>query len=126
MLRRNASLTRDIVVLFAGTNDANFGTSAATVYANLTSIIGDLQAEGFEVFVCTLIDRNDLGGGFDTFRASLNTMITTNTGGADGVIDLWSDARLQNSADTTYFQSDTVHPTAAGLAVIAGLVEAAL
>ena len=126
LLRRDSNLTRDIVVLFAGTNDANFGTPAATVYANLTSMIGTLQTAGFEVFVCTLIDRNDLGGGFDTFRASLNTTITTNAAGADGVIDLWSDARLQNAGDTTYFQSDTVHPTAAGLAVIAEIVEAAL
>ena len=126
ILRRDENLTRDIVVLFAGTNDIALGTSAATVYANLTTIIDSLQAEGFEVFVCTLIDRNDLGSGFDTTRAALNTLINSNTAGADGVIDLFADSRLSDASNSTYFQADALHLKSAGNAVIAELIEAAL
>jgi hypothetical protein len=122
------------VVVWCGTNDIVAGETAADIYTDLTTYIAARQAVGWQVMVCTIIDRGLTGddAGFDTTRASLNTLINANTAGADAVVDLFDDARFDagSSTDTAIYNADQIHLTGTnitgGYAGIAELIGIAL
>jgi len=104
--------------IIAGTNDLANGDSAATVEANIWTYVDARVAEGWTVYVCTVIDRTDAAvsagqAAFDAKRATLNTGLRTNAAAHRAtIIDLAADARLGAngaSAGLTWFQSDKVH-----------------
>ncbi len=127
---RNTSLTKDIIYLFAGTNDIENGRTGAQVYADIVTFCTTAKADGFKVVVFGEIDRN--WGSYvamDAERAALRTLmladfgtsVSTNiySGGsyADYYVDLYGEATFQSYLSADY-QVDGVHPDASGSALI--------
>lgn len=119
---------KNVYVLFAGTNDlVNVGDPPATVYANIAQFCADRQAYGWQVLVCTITPRDYAGDppGTNADIATVNASIRANyTSWADGLVDLAIDYRLDDPADSTYFNADKLHLTDAGYGVVAELVKA--
>lgn len=140
---KDNSLTKDIIVLFIGTNDLGFHavTTGTTAHNALKVITQAMKTAGFSVIVCGVIDRNggfangQTAGNFDLARASYNSLLAADfnvatavtnvyspAGGityADLYIDLYADAKFQNAADTTYFQADAIHLNTTGFNTMA-------
>lgn len=124
-----------IVTVMIGTNDCSAGTSGATAYANIRdNIMAPLIAAGVKVVVGTPIAR---GGGFSsasrTELTALRTLILANAvnDGALCVADIGGDANFLTSSTTVYqnttnYQGDQIHPTPAGLLIIAAIIKAAI
>jgi lysophospholipase L1-like esterase len=110
----SAGGSKNVVVIWGGTNDiAINGATPASVYANMTSYVAARHARGWKVIVPTMLSRN----GFDTQKNSYNALILANSAGADGIANftgtpLGCDGCYSN---TTWFQSDGIHPTQAGV-----------
>lgn len=110
-----------------GSTDIQNGASGATVIANAEAYWNARKAVGFTpVVVCTVPN----GGIFNTSplqaaRAAYNVLVKASTV-PSAVADLDACPELQNFNDLTYFQVDTIHPTAAGALVIANCILAAL
>lgn len=120
----------DVPCIFAcliGTNDINGAIDAATIIANITSIHTARKAAGFKTIVCTIFARSAFDATEELVRAAVNADILAN-GATYGsaVCDLAGDARLQNPADTTYFDADGTHLNNAGYGVVASLVKAVI
>lgn len=125
----SASNTDNIVVAWMGTNDLYYGIDAGTAYRRLRDYCLRRRYKGFKVVVCNAISREDAGGvaGFSTRRAAFNTLLTDNwTAFADAYVDLYSDSRFQNAQDTTYYQTDDVHITAAAQVIVKDAIKAAV
>jgi PKD repeat protein len=125
----SASNTDNIYVNWAGTNDAYYGIPADTTYRRIREGCLRRRAKGFKVIVVNTIDRNDGGGvaNFDTRRAALNTLLTDNWDEfADAYVDLWADSRFQDATNTTYFQGDLVHITAAAQVIVKDAIKTAV
>ncbi len=118
----NGERVATVVVLYIGVNDLA-GRTASAIYADIHTYISDRQAEGFRVIVCTLA-QVAASAGLDTVWGALNTLISANTGGADGIADLAAEARLDGESSTYY--ADSIHMKTAGYAVVAEVVERAL
>ena len=124
-----------VTIVFAGTNDFQLGggTTAAAVMGSLMGEVQTLKQAGCKVFVGTMVSRggNDISGtSFDADKDAYDGLILSaaKTGGADGVIDFAADPRLgADGANTgTYFQTDHIHPTQAGQALLAAAASNAL
>jgi len=106
---------RDAVFILAGTNDiANAGATDLTLRTIAQSYCGKARATGYKVYIGTIIARSDAGwnGTKEGYRTAYNTWLKANFASfADGVIDFDAIPQSQNPADTTYFQTDLVHPT---------------
>ncbi len=121
--------SKNIVVCWEGTNSANDpGIPLATIYANTTTYVQGRQAAGYKVLILTCLPATGatIDPGFEARRASYNTWVLANSAGADAVLDVASDTRLDDSEDATYFNADKTHLTDAGYAVVADLVGAAV
>lgn len=116
------------VVCFAGTNDLYFGASAATTITRFQTYCAARRSAGLKVIACTIIDHAEPSGSWTAADAlTVNNSIRANYATyADVLCDLAADSRLANHADTTYFNADGVHLTAAGYAVVASLVQSAV
>lgn len=115
-----------IAVLWGGVND---NTDAATMHTRISTWCATVRALGIKVMVCTEIDCQAAThtDWHNTNYQALNALILANYATyADGVADLGADAKLQNAADTTYFNADKTHLNNAGYAVVAGIVAAAV
>jgi lysophospholipase L1-like esterase len=125
----DSSKSKNIVIVWLGTNDINAGTSDATAYASYKSLASALQGYGFYVIAATIIKRSTFDASKETERGVFNTALMAETlvssGGFNARIDPGSHASLQNTADATYY-TDGTHLTAAGYAVIAGLANTAI
>jgi len=125
-----------LALVLAGTNDFQLGngTTATAVMGSLMGEVQVLKQAGCKVFVGTMISRggNDMSGtNYDAQKDAYDGLILSSakTGGADGVIDFAADPRLGAdgaNANSTYFQSDTIHPTQAGQALLAAAASNAL
>lgn len=124
---------RDLLWIWAGTNDIAAGTAPATVYSNLTTYCAARRSAGFKVVVATMLPRK-LGTdnvNTETNRITYNDSIRTNWATfADALADVGNDATIggANAPDNaTYYQSsDKVHLTAAGYAIVATYADTAL
>lgn len=117
-----------VYTLMIGTNDINTGVSTATTYANIQSICSSVTATGAKMVALTVLPAT-LANNFETNRQALNTLIRN--GGACSYIiaDVGNDATIGQAGqqtNTTYYQGDQVHPTAAGDTIIAGYYRTAL
>ena len=114
-----------------GTNDLFDGQTAAATYASLQSLWATLRAlNAGPVIAYTQMSRSDTGtpANFNASRATLNGLIPGNPSLYDFLVDLAADPTMgPNGAETntTFFQTDLVHPTAAGDTIIANLSAAA-
>ena len=106
---------KNVAVVWEVTNDlVNNSASATTAYNNLVSYCQALQTAGWKVVVMTVLHRSNdatLNGKIDTVNASIRTNWPTF---ADALADPAGVANLSNETNTTYFQADQVHLTAAG------------
>lgn len=128
---KRSGLAKNVVVIWAGINDANAGTSEATFYAALVTLCQTYRAAGFKVVVCTEIDCQSSGLNAVNWHSTMwplfNTDIRNNwTTFADALADLGGNANLQDATNTTYFNADKTHLVAAGNTVVAGVVAAAV
>lgn len=125
-----------VAVVFAGTNDfgAGYGLPASQVFSYMMGEVSTLKSAGCRVFVGTMLSRGgtDASGStsFDSDKDGYDALILQQAQslGADGVIDFA--AIPQMGADGayagSYFQSDQVHPTQAGQALLAAAASNAL
>jgi lysophospholipase L1-like esterase len=136
---RNLALTKDIVAIFAGTNDLAFHatTTATTLKAAHLSVVNSIKADGRKVITIGAVARNgayfnsQTTGNFAIANAdwqskmlaeyNIATGITRVWANSDGnlFIDLLGDSRFQNPANTTYFQGDQIHVNTTGSDIIA-------
>ena len=120
----NGSLRRNVIVVFAGTNDLYFGATATDTYNALVSYCQARQTTGWEVVVVTMLPRSSAGtpAGFETARGTVNGNIRSNWRTfADAIADIAADGRIGDSGDeldTTYYNADKVHLVDAGHDVV--------
>ena len=134
--RCQSSAGPTVAVVFAGTNDfgAGYGAPASQVFSYMMGEVSTLKAAGCRVFVGTMLSRGgtDASGSssFDADKDAYDALIMEQAGsmGADGVIDFAANAQLgaDGAYADSYFQSDQVHPTQAGQALMATAASNAL
>lgn len=122
--------SKNILVAWGGTNDmASFGSSAAQAYADFVTYCTNRRAAGWKVVAMTMIPR-EADATLETKRLTFNTSIRNNWATfADALVDLGLDANIglpgsQNNA--TYFQADTIHLKAAGMAIVSAAAATAV
>jgi lysophospholipase L1-like esterase len=123
-----ASLTcngsQPYLILFAGTNDIFYGASGATTYASFQTYLAARISAGWlasHIIAVPILKRS---GDSDADRAAYNSGVI-NGAGSYLLARTDLDANIGCSTcntNLTYFQSDQVHPTNAGLNIIAHLV----
>ncbi|MDE3104433.1 MAG: hypothetical protein KGK08_04590 [Acidobacteriota bacterium] len=125
-----------VYVLLGGDND--FGVystaTAASVFGSIAGTVQQMKQAGCKVFVGTILSRSGngaTGASFDSFKDALDPLILSQAKavGADGVIDFAANPLLGAdgaNTNTTYFQSDHTHPTAAGQLLLASAANNAL
>lgn len=106
-------------------NEIDQGVSESAARQNMQTLIALGRANGWRVLFATTTPRDaaHFSSAQNTACANINDFFRNNASERDGFID-WA-AALPDPTDTTYYQ-DGVHPTAAGAAVIEGLVRAAI
>lgn len=135
----NGKRKSNLMTIQCGVNDYIHGNTAATAYTGITNLVAAAKAKGYKVIVATLTDSCHIsqGGGEASFRGALNSLIT---GGAlaNGytVADYAANGNIGCdgcSLNATYFQTPEggcttggVHLTAAGVAIQASIMEAAM
>jgi lysophospholipase L1-like esterase len=116
---------KNILVIWAGTNDIAEGSTGATVYSTLASYISTMQGAGYKVIAVTPLPR-----GFTTVSgeyANYRNLILANTAGADAVADPIGNTTLAAGWPTQYLYSyDGIHPNAAGYALIVPILQSAV
>lgn len=124
-----AKAAGNILVITAGSNDINRGTSAETAYGYLSDYVARAKDAGWTVAIGTMLPRGDLS---DTAHAEwllYNNMIRTGWPSiADALIDFQADVeigRFANTANRTLFR-DKTHPAYAGYARMARCAAASL
>jgi lysophospholipase L1-like esterase len=117
----NATYGENWAVLLAGTNDIGGADDAATIYANLGTWVSGRKAAGFKVAILTLPPVTEA-----VKTNAVNTLIRAGLAGADRLVDVAADVRLQDPADGVNYQADHIHWSAAGAVIVADLVRAVL
>jgi lysophospholipase L1-like esterase len=126
---------RNVVVLWAGTNDiALWNHSNAQIFRELEQYALGRRAQGFTVVVLTLLPRSDVAvqavPDFEARRLELNQMIRSRWEEfADLMIDVGADSRVGQAGDEqdrTYYTVDRVHLNDNGQQLVADLVGAEL
>lgn len=108
-----------LITIFGGTNDGLFGATAAKTFNALASFANIAHSYGCQVGVATMLSRT----AEDTFKDALNPLIRA--GAASGnyfLIDTASSPNLGCDgcySNTTYFNTDQVHPKNAGQVILA-------
>jgi lysophospholipase L1-like esterase len=128
----SASRPASILVCWEGTNDLVYGTSppydARQAYLHLAAYCRARQRAGFRVVICTVLPRGQ-SSTFSAARNALNAELRAHWKSfADGLADVAANKTIGPAgaeADLTYYR-DTVHLTAAGYAIVAGVVAAAV
>jgi lysophospholipase L1-like esterase len=131
--RYNARLGRNVVVVWAGTNDlALWNHQPAAVFSRIKQYCLDRRAQGFKVLVLTMLPRCDkiCTPGFEERRDGVNRRIRVNWPDfADGLVDVATDARIGMPGcekDLQYWVKGGVHLTNKGLGVVANYVRQGL
>lgn len=119
---------RSVVIGWAGTNDLAAGTAGATAATALaTWCTARRTALADKIVVLDCIARGTLTAPQQTERLAFNAALAANGSPPwDTLVKVSADARLSNSADTTYFNADTIHLTDLGYGVVASLVAPAV
>jgi hypothetical protein len=123
---------RNICVGWEITNSLYNSVATNSIYTDYSTYCTVRRARGFKVVAVTCLPRNNPGtpAGFEAARQGLNASIRANwTSYADALADVGADPTIGDSGDendTTYYQSDKVHLTDAGYAIVAGIVEDAI
>jgi lysophospholipase L1-like esterase len=126
-LSHRPAASKNIAVFFGGINDRISGRTPAQISADTESHVSTLQGESWEVIVLGHMysASNLVSGTYNDEVDELNALLEASSA-FDGYVDLIGDARLADPENATYFDSDKLHLTAAGNAVVAELVAAAV
>jgi lysophospholipase L1-like esterase len=129
----DATKARNVLVIFAGTNDINAGATASAAFNSVKNIGQAGIATGYQVFILTMLPRSGgAPGDFETKRTAFNTTLRghfnvatgnarvfeSGSGGtyANGLVDIAANTTIGDSGDelnaTYYF--DEVHLTNTG------------
>lgn len=121
--------SRNVLAVLIGRNDITAADNSAAVYSSLVTYVQARVTAGWEVWVGTLIAS---GASSQPTIDALNAKIRGTSGngivvdaGADRVIDFAALPEFADTAaatNTTYYQGDATHPTAAGAALMADLI----
>jgi lysophospholipase L1-like esterase len=123
---RDNRFARNIVTVWAGTNDIIGGRSAASVYSTLVEYCQRVRENGMEVLVFTTLPRAAFTAYQEAQRLDYNTRIRSGFAEfADGLVDVAVNPLLTNPNDLTYY-SDGTHLTDAGTTVAAADVVTAV
>lgn len=121
---------QSLVIFWEGVNSfTRSKLSAEKAYASLDSYVRGRKEKGFKTAVMTMLPDGKIvhaGLGVEKFQEEYNELVLRNSAGADIVIDLTKDLRLQNTLDGNFFSGDRIHLTAAGQGVVAENVSNAL
>lgn len=126
--------TSAVLIAWEATNDIFLGADLATCQSRWNTyfsarVTAGWASNGSKLVAMTCIARGNFSDqpGMSAILDSWNTWLRANYSTyATHLVDVAADARLSNFNDTTYYQADKCHLTAAGNAVLAELVEAAL
>ena len=118
----------NVAVIECGLNDLAQGASAATTASRIATICADMHTAGFTVAVVTLSRAGTVS---DTLVDGTNALLVSGfrAMGCDLLVNMSADPHYGESAtltDTTWYQSDHVHPTDLGQHYWAGSVAAAI
>jgi len=123
---RDSSLyPRQIAFLWCGTNNVLSSDSAASIEDEITAFFAALPSGITTTGIATIIPCASTGPQ-NTVRLAVNSWILANSLNIDFVIDLAAVPELSDYTNTTYFNPDQIHLTAAGEAVVAAQVIAEL
>jgi acyl-CoA thioesterase-1 len=117
-----SALRRNVICIWAGTNDLLADTSAADTYDELKTLWAAARTAGHRVVAATVIARGNFSGPQETARVALNALIKSDPTLYDALADLAFLPQFDTQADcsnTTYYNADTIHLVAAGYAVVA-------
>lgn len=102
---------RKIYVQAAGINDVIGARTSAQMIADAQTNITAAVAAGYQHIICTIPPATSVSGAKETVRQEYNTHIRANyaTMGCAAVADFAADVRLQNPADTNYYDEGLHH-----------------
>ena len=127
----DAARSRNVLVIWGGENDLYGGASAADTITALSGSCTARRAAGWKVVVLTLLpcSYTDTPAGYEAARQAVNTSIRANWATyADRIADIAANTTIGDAGDeenTTYY-ADRLHMTAAGYAIVAGIVKTAI
>ncbi len=123
---RDNRFARNLLTVWAGSNDINANVTASTLYPQLVAYCQRAQESGFEVLVFTTLPRSSSSSTQEAERVSYNALIRANYASfADGLVDVALDASLTDPTNLTYY-SDGTHLTNTGTTVVAALAVSAI
>jgi lysophospholipase L1-like esterase len=124
---RKPDYERDIVLLWAGSNDI-YGlpsrgvapTAPLVVYNGMKSYVDAVQADGFEVWIMNAYPRSAFGfADKNAERIVFNDLIRADNSFADKFLDIDAWSEFKSRLDPTYYQADQTHLTKAGNQLVA-------
>ena len=122
----NAQARRNVVSIFAGTNDLAMGYGAASLGEHLRAYCLRARATGFKVIAATVIPRSDLPAAGTRALAAHNAFLREHWRDfCDGLADVGADPDLARAEDRALFV-DGLHPTSLGYAHIAPIMAEAV
>ncbi|QCB42989.1 SGNH/GDSL hydrolase family protein [Sphingomonas sp. PAMC26645] len=117
----------NVALLAAGINDINNGVTAADLYAQQTSYVTWLKANGYaKVLISTLLPETVVDK--KTVIDAYNALVRSNTASAEGVVDYAADAVMGAATapnDVTLY-ADKLHPVTLGYRFLSPILEAAV
>ena len=118
----------NVAVIECGLNDLAQGASAATTASRIATLCADMHGAGFTVALLTL---SRAGSVSDTLVDGTNALIVSQyrSWSCDVLVNMSADPHYGEAAtltDTTWYQSDHVHPTDLGQHWWAGYVAGAV
>jgi len=121
---------RNVVIVFAGTNDIGIeGVDGPTAFNRLSTYCNARRSAGRQVIVISMLPRRlDLvSPTFTADRAAFNALLTAGWAGiAEGYYNAAADTRIGDvgdNLDTTYYDVDQIHLNNTGYAIIAAGVK---
>lgn len=107
------------VVIAGGTNDISVGFTAGATYVHFKACCATWRAAGFKIVAVTILP---MGAAVETQRLRYNALIRSDPTCYDFLADMGNDGTIGQSGQNlneTYYNTDHVHPVAAGHAIIA-------
>lgn len=121
----NVACSKNIAVLWIGTNDLAASVAPATIEANINTWCTRRKLAGYQVVVLTVTPRQYVGDppGLEADRLALNALILANYAAyADAMVDVGGNPLLANPLDATVY-TDGLHMTNLGYSYVAAQVQ---
>lgn len=109
----------NMVVIAGGTNDIFTGLTADATYTHFLTCCAAWRAAGFKVVAVTILP---MGAAVEVQRLRYNTLIRSDPSRYDVLADMGNDGTIGQSGQSlneTYYNTDHIHPIAAGHTIIA-------